>query len=145
MQRVNTTRDKVGSLIIDAFDDYSDFRVLTLLGLESEIGVHLKGESELVELASKIRQLGAWRYATRNVWPRSRRRLNEHTKLGELNVKLIFNMDTHVLSLNHTMYGFRAYSSDRLKTSVLFPPLKQYIITTNIYTKGTIFEDARYC
>lgn len=36
---------KVGILIIDAYDDYSDFRVLTLSGFESMIGTNLGGSN----------------------------------------------------------------------------------------------------
>lgn len=140
MQYVNT-RDKAGILVIDAFDDYSNFRVLTLSGLESTVGTNIKGEAELVELASKIRRLGAWRYMTKSVWPRSQRRLSGHTKLGELNVKLIFDMNARVLRLNRTMYGFRTSDSCHLKTSVLFPLLRQYVTKTDLHTEGTIFKD----
>ena len=139
MQHANTG-GKAGILIIDAFDDYSDFRVLTLSGLESTIGTGLKGEAELVELASKIRQLGAWRYRTKNVWPRPRLRLHGHAKLGELNAKLIFDMDARALSLSRAMYGFTASDSGHLKTSALFQPLKQYVTETDLCASGTIFE-----
>lgn len=140
MQHPHTT-DKAGILIIDAFDDYTDFRVLVLSGLESTIGIYLEGECELVELASRIREFGAWRYTTRNVWPRPQRRVYGHTKLGELNVEIIFDMNARTLSLGRTMYGFTASCSGRLRNSSLFLPIKRYVTKTGLNVAGTIFED----
>lgn len=141
MMPYDYTSDKAGIMVIDAFDDYTSFHVLMLSGLESMIGTNLKGESELVELAAKIRQLGTWRYMTRNVRPRTRRSLRKHTKLGELNIKLIFNMNARTFNLCRTLRGFMTCNSNHLKISALFPPLKQYVTKTNLSIVGTIFED----
>ena len=133
---------KVGILIIDAYDDYSDFRVLTLSGFESMIGTNLGGEAELVELASKIRRLGAWRYTTKSVWPRPQQRLLGHTKLGELIVKLIFDTDSRTFSLSRAIRNFRASDSGHLRTCAMFLPLKQYATKTGLPVEGTIFGHA---
>lgn len=138
---MSTHIDKTGMIVIDAYDDYSNFRVLTLSGFESIIGTNLQGEVEIVKLASKIRRLGTWRYTTKNVWPRPQRRLHGHDKLGELNIRLNFDMDSRVFNLSHTMHGFRTPTSSHLKISALFPILKQYIAKTSLPVDGTIFED----
>ena len=137
---VDTHIDKAGLLVINVYDDYSDFRVLTLSGFESVIGTNLSGEAELVELASRIRWLGTWRYRTKSVWPRPRR-VHESGKLGELNAKLIFDMDVRAFSLRRSMHGFKACDSSHLKTSDLFQPLNRYVTKTGLPIEGTIFED----
>lgn len=134
-------REKAGVVGIDAYGDYSDFRILTLSGFEYMIGSDMEGEAEIVELASKIRWLGAWRYTTKRVRYSSYRYLHGHDKLGELNVILIFDTDSRTFSLSRTMRGFRVSTSGHLKASAMYPILKQYIIKTNLAADGTIFED----
>lgn len=104
------------------------------------IRANLQGGVEIVKLASKIRRLGAWRYTTKNVWPRPQRHLYGHDKLGELNIKLIFDMDSRVFSLSRTVHGLGVSTSSHLKTSTLFPILKQYIAKTGFLVDETIFE-----
>ena len=67
--------------------------------------------------------------------------MREHDKLGELNIKLIFDMDSRVFRLSRTMHGFRTSTGRHLKTSTMFPILKHYTTKTSLPVDGTIFED----
>lgn len=133
---------RAGRLIIDFHDGCFDFRVLTLYGFASTIGTNLRGGAEIAELASKIRWLGARRYATRNVWPRPQRRLLGHDGLGYLSVRLDFDAKSRAFSINRTMRGFRDPVCSRLMTSAIFPPLKQYATDAGLPAEGTIFGRA---
>lgn len=137
-----THMDRAGRLIIDFHDGCLDFRVLVLYGFASTVGTNCRGGAEIAELASKIRWLGARRYATRNVWPRPRRRLLGHDKLGHLSVGLDFDAESRAFSINRTMRGFGDPVCSRLRTSAMFPPLKQYVTDTGLPAEGTIFGRA---
>ncbi len=133
---------RAGRLIIDFHDGCLDFRVLTLYGFASTIGTNRRGGAEIAELASKIRWLGARRYATRNVWPRPQRRLLGHDRLGYLSVRMDFDAESRAFSINRTMRGFRDPVCSRLRTSAIFPPLKQYVTDAGLPADGTIFGRA---